>query len=79
MPAVARESQRPERANQGGLNERKPVSPTVAVRLRKLFGDPYCVKSLFEFEGIKNVNTQIGNVGGIARYKYHAMNIGGCR
>jgi len=37
------------------------------------------VKCLSELEGIENVNTQIGDVGGVACHQCHAMDFGGCR
>ena len=37
------------------------------------------MKRLAGLERIENVNTQIGDVGGVARYQDHAVGLGGCR
>ena len=42
-------------------------------------GQGYYVKSSCELERIENVDTQIGDVGGVACHQCHAMDFGGCR
>jgi hypothetical protein len=39
----------------------------------------YCVKSLSGLERIENVNTQIGDVGGVACHQCQAVDFGGCQ